>query len=179
MGTHDCQKNPQFNDLWSALHTNAEVTGFINARPLVPVSTDPEEPTWRLLGHGPVHKAVETSSSSEFWNRWSRKYLPALQHRQKWTLPRRNLQIGDLVLLMVKHNARSGWPMARIITSLPGKDGHVRKVEMKRTDQRSVKTFLRPITETVLVLPKDWSRVEHFNRLQLCCYLRYIRYVLL
>jgi len=63
--------------------------------------------------------------------------------------------VGDLVLLRDKQNARNCWPMARIIATFAGKDGHVRKVEVKTTDQGSVKTFLRPITETVLLLPKD------------------------
>ena len=70
-------------------------------------------------------------------------------------MPRRNLQVGDLVLLRDKQAARNNWPMARVNATFPGKDGHVRKVEVKTTDQGNVKTFLRPTAEIVLLLPED------------------------
>lgn len=34
-----------------------------------------------------------------FWRRWTREYVPTLLERKKWNVPRRNLQIGDLVLI--------------------------------------------------------------------------------
>lgn len=93
--------------------------------------------------------------ANQFWTRWSREYLPSLQQRQKWTVPRRNLQVGDLVLLRDKQTVRNYWPMAIVMTTFPGKDGHVRKVEIKTTDQGDTRTFLRPVAEVVLLLPKD------------------------
>ena len=81
--------------------------------------------------------------------------MPSLQPRLKWTRTRRDLQVGDLVLLRNKQTSRNCRPMARITASFPGKDGHVRKVELKTTDQGTIKTFLRPIAELVLLLPKD------------------------
>ncbi len=101
--------------------------------------------------NGDKFRLLQTSSGP----RWSREYLPCLQHRQKWTVPRRNLQVEDLVLLRDKQIARNCWPMARISAVFPGKDGHVRKVEVTTTDQGNIKTFLRPIAEVVLLLPKD------------------------
>lgn len=68
---------------------------------------------------------------------------------------RRNLQIGDVVLLRDKQVECNSWPMARITATFTGKDGHVRKVEVKTVDQDAVKTFLRPIEEVVLLLPED------------------------
>ncbi|XP_037617248.1 uncharacterized protein LOC119483204 [Sebastes umbrosus] len=153
----------------------AEVTAIMNARPLIPVSADPEEPfilspsmlVTQKSGVPPPpgdfsDKDLYTKQwkqvqalANQFWTRWSREYLPSLQLRQKWTVPHRNLQVGDLVLLRDKQMARNYWPKAKIIATFPGKDGHVRKVEVKTVDQGNVKTFLRPIAETVLLLPKD------------------------
>lgn len=45
--------------------------------------------------------------------------------------------------------------MAQITAVFPGRDGRVRKVELKTTDQGSVKYFKRPVSEVVLLLPKD------------------------
>lgn len=153
----------------------AEVSAIINARPLLPVSTDPENPfilspsmlLTQKSGVPPppgdfTEKDLHTKQwrqvqalANQFWTRWSPEYLPSLQPRQKWTRTRRDLQVGDLVLLRNKQTSRNCWPMARITATFPGKDGHVRKVELKTTDQGTVKTFLRPIAELVLLLPKD------------------------
>ncbi|XP_039534522.1 uncharacterized protein LOC120483523 [Pimephales promelas] len=153
----------------------AEVTAIINARPLLPVSVDPEQPfilspsmlLTQKTGVPPPpgdfsDKDLYTKQwrqvqalSNQFWIRWSREYLPCLQQRQKWTVPRRNLQVGDIVLLRDKQVARNCWPMARITAIFPGKDGHVRKVEVVTSDQNNMKTFLRPIAEVVLLLTKD------------------------
>lgn len=153
----------------------AEVTAIMNARPLVPVSTDPDNPLilspsmllTQKSGVPPPpgdfsEKDLYTKQwrqvqalANQFWTRWRREYLPCLQRRQKWTSLRRDLQVGDVVLLRDKQAARNYWPMARVITTFPGKDGHVRKVEVKTTDQGAVKTFCRPITEVVLLLPED------------------------
>lgn len=153
----------------------AEVTAIMNARPLLPVSTDPENPfilspsmlLTQKIGHPPPpgdfsDKDLYTKQwrqvqalANQFWTRWSREYLPSLQQRQKWTVSHRNLQVGDLVLLRDKQAVRNCWPLARVTATFPGKDEHVRTVEVKTTDQGNIKTFLRPVAQTVLLLPKD------------------------
>lgn len=153
----------------------AEVTAIINARPLLPVSADPHQPfilspSMLLIQKSGVPPPPGDFSdkdlyakqwrqvqalANQFWASWSREYLPSLQQRQKWTVPCRNLQVGDLVLLREKQATRNCWPVARVSATFPGKDGLVRKVEVKMTDQGDVRTFLRPASETVLLLPKD------------------------
>ncbi|XP_035988362.1 uncharacterized protein LOC118560918 [Fundulus heteroclitus] len=153
----------------------AEITAIINARPLLPVSSDPENPfilspstllTQKSCLLPPpgdfLDKHLYTKQwrqvqalSNQFWTRWRREYLPTLQQRQKWTVSRRNLQVGDLVLLKDKQVTRNSWPMARVTATFPGKDNRVRKIEVKAWDQGCVKTFLRPVTEVILLMPKD------------------------
>ncbi|XP_078809202.1 uncharacterized protein LOC144994598 [Oryzias latipes] len=153
----------------------AEVTAIMNARPLLPVSADPQQPfilspsmlLTQKSGVPPPpgdfnNKDLYTNQwrrvqalANQFWSRWSREYLPTLQSRQKWTTPRRNLQVGDLVLLRDKQTVRNCWPMARITATFPGQDDLVRKVEVTTVDQGTPKTFQRPVTEVVLLLPTD------------------------
>ncbi|XP_072921262.1 uncharacterized protein [Hemitrygon akajei] len=153
----------------------AEVTAIINAQPLLPVSSDPENPFMlspsmlltQKAGAPPLpgdfsDKDLYTKQwrqvqalANQFWSRWRHEYLTLLQHRQKWTEPRRNLQLGDLVLLRDKQITRNCWPMGRITATFPDKDGHVRKVELKTNDQGDVKTYQRPVAEVILLLPKD------------------------
>ncbi|XP_059802718.1 uncharacterized protein LOC132379125 [Hypanus sabinus] len=158
----------------------AEVTAIINARPLLPVSSDPENPFILSPSMLLMQKAGALPPPGDFsdkdlytkqwrqvqalanWfrSRWRQEYLPLLQHRQKWTEPCRNLQVGDLVLLRDKQIARNCWPMAKITATFPSRDGHVRKVELKITDQGDVKIYQRPVTEVILLLPKDRLETE-------------------
>ncbi|XP_055367455.1 uncharacterized protein LOC114862962 [Betta splendens] len=153
----------------------AEVTAIMNGRPLTPVSSDPENPfilspsmllTQKVgvpppLGefsdkdlHTKQWRQVQTLAD-QFWTRWKKEYLHTLQCRQKWTEIRRNLQVGDLVLLKDKQVARNCWPMARVTATFPGKDEHVRKIELQTTEGGNPKTFLRPVGEVVLLVSKD------------------------
>lgn len=155
----------------------AEVSAIINSKPLIPVSTDPESPylltpatlltqktaAASLCGgftdkdlFGSQWKRVHVLANN-FWNRWRSEYLSSLQQRCKWNKQHRNLQKGDIVLLKDSQAARNEWPMAVVVASYPSADGLVCKVELKVTSHGTSKTFLRPISE-VLLMPKETER---------------------
>ena len=69
-----------------------------------------------------------------FWRRWMREWLPNLNSRKKWLKTQRNLQVGDIVLLISPDAPRGQWPLARVIEVYPGEDGRVRvaKVQVGR-----------------------------------------------
>lgn len=151
----------------------AEVTAIINARPLVPVSTDTEArliltpstlltQKFGVLSPPPGDftkadmfkhqwKRVQVLADT-FWVRWQKEYLNMLQSRQKWQLIRPNMKERDIVLLKDKQLKRNEWPTGVIVKALPSKDGLVRKVEVRVTHNKSSKTFLRPISECILLL---------------------------
>lgn len=152
-----------------------EVSAIINARPLTPVSTDPDAPflltpAMLLTQKGAVppppgefsdrdlHQSQwrqVQARASTFWTRWRREYLPTLQSRRKWVGEHRNLQQGDVVLLKDSQAARNEWPLALVTATYPSQDGKVRKVEVKTAAQGTPKTFLRPVSAVVLLLPKE------------------------
>ncbi|XP_068707410.1 uncharacterized protein [Montipora foliosa] len=68
-----------------------------------------------------------------FWRRWCKEFLPLLQIRQKWVRPRRNLAVGDIVLVATESSHRNSWPLGKIFEVFPDKRGFVRraKVSMK------------------------------------------------
>ena len=55
-----------------------------------------------------------------------KNYLPALQTRQKWSVPRRNF-----VLVVDEKTPRGRWPMGLIEEVFPDSHGHVRSVTVK------------------------------------------------
>ncbi|RXN31543.1 hypothetical protein ROHU_004747 [Labeo rohita] len=153
----------------------AEVSAIINARPLVPVSADPYSPfiltPAMLLTQKPIvpvqfenytekdllkcqWKRVQ-ALANEFWSRWRKEYISTLQPRRKWHETHRNLHPGDVVLLKQVQSPRNDWPLGLITSVFPGNDGRVRKVEVRTTSGSNVKTFLRPISDVILLLAKE------------------------
>ncbi|VDI06437.1 Hypothetical predicted protein [Mytilus galloprovincialis] len=136
----------------------AEVSAIVNSRPLVPVSTDPENPLILTPAMLLTQKTdyVFTSDhlgefdkrdlclaewrrvqalASVFWSRWRKEYLPLLQQRRKWTEDRRDLIEGDVILLKDKNICRTQWPVGIIVNSFKSSDEHVRKAEVRFTKQ--------------------------------------------
>ena len=58
-------------------------------------------------------------------------YLPALQTRQKWSVPRRNFAVGELVLVVDEKTLRAHWSMGLIGEVFPDSYSYVRNVKVK------------------------------------------------
>lgn len=128
-----------------------EVERILNDRPLTPLSDHPDDPEpltpSKLLllrsnsclppdvfkGHDKYSKRWRQAQclADSFWKRWMKDYLPALQTRQKWSVPRRNFAVGDLVLVVDEKTPRGRWPMGLIEEVFPNSHGHVRSVKVK------------------------------------------------
>lgn len=159
----------------------AEVTAIMNARPLIPVSSDPESlliltPAMLLTlktGSAPpppsgsfeeAHLIREEwkrvqGLADMFGNRWKHEYLKTLELQHKWQGKRPNLQEGDMVLLKDNQAKKNQWPKCIIITkTFPGEDGLVRKVQVEIIKDGTRKNFSRPVTEVFLLFsPKTDS----------------------
>jgi len=66
-----------------------------------------------------------------FWKRWLQEWLPSLSPRKKWGKEKRDLKVGDLVLVLSTDTPRGKWPLGRIMEVFPGPDGHVRTADVK------------------------------------------------
>ncbi|PIK33816.1 hypothetical protein BSL78_29367 [Apostichopus japonicus] len=110
-----------------------EAMAIINGRPLTPANmTDPSaeppltpnhlitmKPTVALPPPGHFVKEDLYARrrwrrvqflSEQFWSRWKSEYLQTLQERGKWSLSRRNLRVGDVVLVKDHDTPRMKWP---------------------------------------------------------------------
>lgn len=100
----------------------AEVSSIVNSRPLVAVSTDPDDPSVltpnilltqkmdssmlpKVLPDMDLKEAYRSQwkhvvvLSQEFWKKWRMQYLSNLKNKRKWTKTEVNLTEGDIVLL--------------------------------------------------------------------------------
>jgi hypothetical protein len=85
-----------------------------------------------------------------FWGRWRKEYLLSLNERQKWNQTRRNVKVGDIVMLKDETVSRMEWPLAIVIEALTSSDGLVRKVKVKLGSRKSI--LERPVQKLVLLL---------------------------
>lgn len=150
-----------------------EVQAIINSRPLTFASSDPDDfnplspsniltmKTSVILPPPGVFQRADVYLrrrwrrvqylANLFWTRWKREYLLTLQQRPKWNSPRRNLAVGDVVLVKDDHSPRNIWPMGRVIKTEPDKNGFVRSVQLKTQTSE----LRRPVDKVVLLLAKE------------------------
>ena len=95
---------------------------------------------WRLI----------QSLVTTFWRRWRREFLATLNTRKKWTEERKNLKVGDVVLVIEQSTPRGEWPLGRIEKVFPDAEGHVRVIQVKSKGH----TYVRPV---VRVCPLNFS----------------------
>jgi len=128
-----------------------EVEAILNPRPLTPVTFDPKDyepltPNHLLLQTGSATPAPGVFSkddryvrgrwrqiqwmADQFWRLWSREYLSTLLPRQKWTIKRSNIQLGDAVLIAGGGHSRNNWQMGRVCRVFPDSRNIVRQVEV-------------------------------------------------
>ena len=148
-----------------------EAANLINQRPIGRVPNDPDDgsflcPNDILLGRassivpqGPfretnnprqrvefVQKIVDT-----FWKRWARDVFPSLVPRKKWIVERRNVRVGDIVVVHSSNSVRGSWIIGRIINVYPGKDGRIRNIKVKTPTTQ----YERPITKITVIYPVE------------------------
>ena len=126
-----------------------------------------------LLSYGSKRWRRVQYLSDQFWLRWKREFLLNQQARNKWIYPRRNLSVGDVVMLK-DSTPRNTWPLGIVSEIFPSKDGLVRRVTIKlKSDFLGKCQFReRAIHDLVLLIPHsvspgsvmtDHEKILYFN----------------
>ena len=98
--------------------------------------------------------------AEQFWSRWRKEYLINLSLRQKWFLPKRNLKIGDVVIVQ-DEVPRNEWPLGMVVETSTNQEGLVRAVKVKvklgsKNPQKGSDTTCsvveRPVQKVVLLM---------------------------
>ena len=74
-----------------------------------------------------------------------------MQARTKWNTPKRNIEVGDIVIIKDDNTARNNWPLARVIKMIQDKKGFVRSATLKS----SFFTLKRPIDKLILLMENN------------------------
>ena len=105
--------------------------------PVIGASGDQYRRRWKFIQH----------LVDKFWRRWTREYLPSIQHRRKWVADSPNAHVGDLGLIMDELTNRNQWAMGRIVSLNLGRDGKGRSCELQTQKGRCV----RPVAKLCLL----------------------------
>jgi len=157
-----------------------EAMAIVNNTPMWEISSSPQDPipispAMILTGKGDPHPSTFESHTEkdlsncsarrwrrvqlladEFWRRWRTYYLSDLRERSKWARKRRNVCVGDLVILVNKAEKRNRWPMAIVREVKTSSDGFVRSVQLETAPGGATrKIFNRPISEVILLIPSE------------------------
>ncbi|KAL7735172.1 hypothetical protein ACLKA6_014888 [Drosophila palustris] len=152
-----------------------DVEAILNSRPIAPASDDPNDiaavtPAHLLIGtsltsapEAALHHHSDqpgkelryvdrwqrvTYLKQQFWSLWQRDYVHTLQQRSKWTGEEKNLSVGQLVIIHEDNTPPQQWLLARVVATMPGKDGRVRVA-----DVRTAKGVLRRPIHKLAPLP--------------------------
>ena len=163
-----------------------EAANLVNERPIGRHPTDPSDgvylcPNQLLLGRassrapaGPFKEPSKTSQryllveniTNSFWRQWTRDFFPSLLVRHKWHTAKRNVKIGDVVIIQDAKQLRGNWRLARVSKVMPSDDGQVRRVELQYKNEKPGEaankytgvrftTIERPIQRLVVIVPVD------------------------
>ncbi len=174
---HALPQETPFSD--EEFHTAlVEVEGILNSRPLSYVPTEPDAPRpltpADALGVPPYRQIAPPPAGGwkyqkrwhflqarldAFWRRFVTEVVPYLQLMHKWNSTARNLQKGDVVLLL-DNQCRGRWPLARVEAVEESSDGHVRAALIRVPASPRPVLRRRPITQLSLLLPNTTDSVH-------------------
>ena len=163
----------QFSEMQTVLF---EVANLVNTRPIGSYPTSVEDgvylsPNDLLLGHSGIQAPVGPFNDStsrymrhrfvskiieSFWRKWQVMYFPTLVTQQKWHDKKRNVQVGDIVLIQDSGMIKGRWKLGRVTAAVPStRDGCVRTVEIqyKAPDAPNLVTITRPVQRICVILP--------------------------
>lgn len=113
-----------------------------------------------------------------FWSRWRQEYLTSLRefHKASGNNEAR-VRVGDIVLVH-DEGPRINWKLAVVESLLPGKDGHVRSVNIRteggRTNRPITKLYPIEVTHQNGNDPVPISQTDHRDGQANQCYPRRI-----
>ncbi|XP_017474759.1 PREDICTED: uncharacterized protein LOC108365274 [Rhagoletis zephyria] len=126
------------------------VEAVLNSRPITPLTQDPTDFTALSPGHflrgAPLLSFPESNRENlslinrweklkvlhhQFANRWKEDYLKDLHKRHRWKNAQVEPRIGECVVINDDTLPPTEWRLGRIERLHPGKDGHIRVVDVR------------------------------------------------
>lgn len=94
----------------------------------------------------------------------AKEYLANISLRQQWHRPRRNVHVGDVVIVKEDSVPRNEWRLARVIETSADDDGFVQKVKLQMGQSKlgkkgervtQISLFKHPIQKLVVIVENN------------------------
>ena len=107
--------------------------------------------------HHFVHKLVDA-----FWRKWTVFYFPSLAIQSKWHHQKRDMRVGDLVIIQDSKVQRGLWKLGIVSEVISGCDNKIRRVTVKYKNPDSrIFTFVeRSVQKLIIIAPVDESTID-------------------
>ena len=166
-----------FSELQTAM---MEAAQLVNQRPIGSTPTTPDDGSYLCPNDLILGRASPTIPQGEFktrnsnrhrldylqsivtgfWRRWTREVFPKLVIEQKWHTERRNLKVGDVVMVEDINAVRGEWRIALVTKAQESLDGKIRRVTVSyRTATGSRQEIERAVQRLIVLVPVE-SAVE-------------------
>ena len=159
-----------------------ETANILNERPIGKYPQDPSDgsylcPNGLLLGRatsrvpaGPFKECANNRQRFEFiqqvtdsfWKKMIRDFFPSLIVRQKWHVMKRNVMVGDVVMIQDRNAKRGEWKLGKVSSVFPDSTGIVRSCNIKYKEKtpglaipKGFITVSRPVQRVVVIVPCD------------------------
>ena len=97
---------------------------------------------------------------NNFWKRWNREIFPSLVIHPKWHVQRRNVMVGDVVLLQDSNVVRGEWKMGIVSEVTTSKDCLINRVNVTYKRDSTKYTVSRAVQRLIVLVPKDEDENE-------------------
>ncbi|XP_057716613.1 uncharacterized protein LOC130931672 [Corythoichthys intestinalis] len=86
----------------------------------------------------------------QLWSRWKRKYFLNICTRKKWHLPKRNLNVNDIVIIRNDHLSRNQWQLGRVVEAVQDGNDLVRRIKVgaRKAQEIQSSSFKKSVIET-------------------------------
>ena len=85
-------------------------------------------------------------------------YLPTLLQQKKWNAKKRNLRVGDVILIADENYPRGAWPLVRLVKVVTGSDGLARSATVRTTSTVATRSRRKRKEETSEVVCWRWMK---------------------
>ena len=98
-----------------------------------------------------------------FWRKWQRYYFPTLLTQSKWYCLKRNVKVGDIVLVQDPNAVQGVWKLAQVMETKTDNDALIRTVQLRYKTLRAGNNYAgvkdrlmwRSIHRLVMLVPVE------------------------
>ena len=95
---------------------------------------------------------------NSFWKRWTQDYFPSLLVRQKWHCQKRNIRVGDVVLIKDLNVVRGEWRLGEVVKTYYSENNKIVRtvnIRYKIPTRKRCNIIKRAVQSVIVIFPVE------------------------